>query len=98
MLEEVLGEAIISLLKLLVAVSERLLTVIETAKEAPKSLPEGPIADGLSEGVLLLLTGLVASLLNDVPWVLPEGRLGLLVVEVVVTSDIESELLWVVKD
>ena len=95
MLEGLLSETVLSLLKLLVAVSERLPEVTETAEEVLKSLLEGPLADALSERVLLLLTALVDSLLDDVPWVLPKDGLGLLVAEDVVVSDIEP---GVVKD
>ena len=95
-LEGLLDEILISLLKLFVAVPKTLPEVTETAEEVLKLLLEGPLADTLSERVLLL-TELVAWLLDVVPWVLPEDGLGLLVDEDVVASDIGSDLLWVVK-
>ena len=74
MLERLLEETLISLLKLLVAVPKGPLEVTETAEEMLKSPLEGPLAYALSERVLLLLlTGLVILLLDDVPWIVPEG-------------------------
>lgn len=61
-----------------------------------KSLLEVPLADILSERVLLL-TELVAWLFDDVLSVLPRSRFGVLVVENVAGSDIVLELIGVVK-
>ena len=96
MLEGLLDEILISLLKLLVAVPTRLLVVKDTAENVLSSPLKVPLGDALVKR-LLLLTELVNSLLGDVPWVLPEGGLGLLVVEDVARSDIESDVLWVVR-
>ena len=97
LLDDLLDVTGASLLELLVTVPKKLLEVAETAEEVLKSLLEVPLADTLSERVLLL-TELVASLLEDVAWLLPGSKLDVLVVEDVAGSDIELDLLGVGKD
>ena len=94
MLEELLDEIRISLLKLLAAVPARLLVVGDTAENVLTSPLKVPLGDALVERLLLLLliSELVILLLDDGPWVLPQGGFGLLVVA---GSDIESDVLWV---